>query len=217
MLFVPMADLPSWADGEEPINGITHIPGIIIASLSLGLFRGQAKMRKDKTRQMANYVFAGSILFMYVVSVVYHVWPMESTTIKKALRYCDHVSIYGVIAGSYTPFALLGLRGKFGWTVFSLIWAIALFGTVFKIMRFDDFEKYSLYYFVAMGWVSVFMIRKLIKNVSWKCLLWLGIGGLFYTTGTMFYVKLWEYAHVIWHFFVMGGTFSHLYAVYNCL
>ena len=216
-IFVPMAELPVWATGEEKINAITHLPGILFSAVGLFLMVKQAMRMKDRTRLISSIIFGGALTNLYIVSVTYHAYCEECTVVKKALRYLDHLSIFLVIAGSYTPFALIGVSDRLGRFMFWLIWMIAFAGMIMKVLRFDDFEEYNVLYFFAMGWTSLIMAKKLIKNLSWSCLAWLGIGGLSYSLGAIFYVELYPYAHAIWHLFVMGGSFSHIIAVYRYL
>ena len=214
-LFVPMAELPVWAPGEEKVNAMTHFPGIVFSVIALYLMVEQARKLGDRNRLISAIIFGCALTNLYIVSVTYHAYCEECTIFKKALRYLDHCAIYIVIAGSYTPFALVGVNDKLGRFMFWFIWFTACVGMTVKILRFDDFERYSILYFASMAATSLIMGKKMLKNLNWGCLAWLCIGLASYGLGTFFYVELYPYAHAIWHLFVMGGSFSHIIAVYR--
>jgi len=212
--FVPMASLPEWIDnGEETANWLTHFPGVVgsIAGLVVLVVSG---LRSHDVYRIVGYIIFGlSLINLYVFSTLYHFATTEKY--KRILRYGDHVSIYGLIAGTYTPFTLVTLRNGSGWIIFAVIWAIALFGTFLKIVKFDGFFKFTILSFVSMGWVVVFAMKELISSLPTKGLYWIVFGGLMYTFGTFFFSKDEQvpYYHAVWHLYVLIGSFTHFLAV----
>jgi hemolysin III len=150
---------------------------------------------------------------MYTASTLYHAIPL--TRAKRVLRVFDHSLIYFLIAGSYTPFALITLRGPWGWGLLAFVWTLALAGVVFKIFATGRFEKLSLAIYLLMGWAALVAIEPLVEAMHPGGLALLAAGGLTYTGGVAFYV--WQrlrYHHAIWHLFVLAGSVLHYLAVY---
>ncbi|MCR1899722.1 hemolysin III family protein [Irregularibacter muris] len=194
--------------GEEIANGITHGLGVLfgIAALSILLF---FSIKKGDTLSIISFSIYGScIILMYLASTLYHSIPQQKA--KKILRVFDHSSIYLFIAGTYTPIALLTMEGYLRIAILAGIWSIALFGVVFKISTYkkmDKFKKLSLSLYLIMGWIAVFTVKPIIKMASLEFFLWILIGGLLYTLGTIFYsMKKLPYSHAIWHVFVLGAS-----------
>lgn len=150
-------------------------------------------------------------MLLYLASVLYHFAPARR---RDFFRMLDHMAIYVLIAGTYTPFALGPLRGVFGWTLFGLVWGLALLGVLFKMFARFRFPYLSTAIYVGMGWLAVFIIRPLAAHLPMEGLAWLVAGGVAYTAGTAFYH--WErmrYSHLVWHLFVLAGTACHFVAV----
>ena len=140
--------------------------------------------------------------------------------VKKVLKKFDHIAIYYLIAGSYTPFLLVNMRGPVGWSVFAVIWSLALIGTVLKIVTSGSGTKlWSISLYLIMGWAIIFVSRQLFAAISAVSALFLVLGGLFYTFGVFFYVwKSKKYTHAVWHLMVLAGTVMHFFAVlYACV
>jgi len=149
-----------------------------------------------------------SMLFLYTASTLYH--AISHVRWKHILRKFDHIGIYFLIAGTYTPISLISLIDRSGWWLFGIVWGIAAFGTILKIFYTGKFEKLSLVLYLAMGWLVVFDIKNVLEIQSTLGLTLLALGGLFYTLGTIFYVKeRIPYNHAIWHVFVLAGSVSH--------
>ena len=158
------------------------------------------------------------MIVLYTASTLYHAVPNEQA--KKILKKFDHIAIYYLIAGTYTPFLLVNLRGALGWTIFGIIWGLALLGTVLKLVTSGSGTKiWSIGLYLMMGWMIVFASKSLYAHISTTGLVFLVLGGLFYTFGIFFYVwKSRKYTHAIWHFFVLTGTIMHFFAVlYGCV
>jgi len=160
--------------------------------------------------------YTSSLIVLFTASTVYH--AVENPKLKKKLRILDHISIYYLIAGTYTPVCLSVLLPSKGWLLFYLVWGIALFGTVLKIFFTGKFEVFSLVLYGVMGWLIVIDLPYLLEHMSSTGLLYLAAGGAFYTIGILFYaIKKVSYNHLIWHFFVLGGAICHWLLIKNLL
>lgn len=198
---------------EEKWNAYSHAFGILLAIVgSLLLF----KKALDEIPYLKGSLIAYclSLVLLFVASTVYH--AVQNPKLKKKLRILDHISIYYLIAGTYTPVCLTVLLPSKGWLLFYLVWGIALFGTVLKIFFTGKFEVFSLVLYGVMGWLIVIDLPYLMVHMSSTGLLYLGLGGAFYTIGILFYaVKKIPFNHLIWHFFVLGGAVSHWFLIYG--
>jgi hemolysin III len=172
-----------------------------------------ATYTNDLYRIIGVTVFGVTMLLMYLASTLYHAVPHPP--VKRAMRIADHCAIYLLIAGTYTPFLIVSMRGFWGWTLFGVLWGAAMMGCIFKMFFTGKFDYLSTAMYVAMGWVAVLAIKPAIEMIPPGALALLVIGGLAYTGGVVFYI--WErfpYNHAIWHCFVMTGTAVHFAAVY---
>lgn len=201
---------------HELFNSITHGLGILmsIAALVLLLFFSLNQKEPDSINIVAYAVYGTSLVLLYTASTLYH--SVTDPQKKKILNVLDHSAIFILIAGTYTPFTLVSLRGPWGWSVFWVIWGLALAGVIFKLFFYTDkLRKLSAAIYILMGWIMIVAIRPLIDAVPTGGLLWLVAGGLFYCLGVYFYIRRknpWN--HVIWHFFVLAGSISHFFAVF---
>jgi hemolysin III len=195
---------------EEIANAVSHGAGL--GALMAGTpFLLIAASHRGWAMTLGSALFAGSAMFLYFASMLYHAAPAAR---KPFLRMVDHVAIYFLIAGTYSPFALGPLRGGFGWGVFWVAWSLALVGTTFKIFARFRFPYVSTAMYIAMGWLAVFIIKPLMAHLSGSGLAWLVAGGVAYTAGTLFYHReSMRYSHLVWHLFVMTGTACHFIAV----
>jgi len=135
--------------------------------------------------------------------------------VKQTFKIFDHAAIYLLIAGSYTPFLLVGLKGTWGWTLMAVIWGLAILGISFKVLFINRFQKLSVLTYILMGWISVVMIKELYTTLPTGLLVWLAAGGVVYTVGVIFYaLKKVPYMHGVWHLFVLGGSLCHFLAIY---
>lgn len=161
-------------------------------------------------------IFCISTLLLYFASTSYHLAKKEA--LRRRFRIMDHVCIYILIAGSYTPFMLIYFNDNIGWTVMLVLWSMALAGSIFKIFYTDRFKLASTLVYIGMGWAAIFIINPMIDRLPTLALYFILAGGVSYTLGAVFY--LWDrlyHNHFIWHLFVVAGTFSHLIAVFYCL
>jgi hemolysin III len=156
-------------------------------------------------------IFVATLILLYGASTSYHL--ASGTRVKERLKVLDHAAIYLLIAGTYTPFTLAGLRGAWGWSLFGVIWGLAAGGVVFKLFFTGRFRVVSTGIYIAMGWLVLIAIVPLVRALDAGTLAWLVAGGITYTAGTLFYHSRRLYAHAIWHLFVLGGSVCHAIAV----
>lgn len=197
---------------EELINALTHGVGLLGALIGVPFLIAAYLARGDLLLVLAVSVFAASLLAVYTTSTLYH--ALTKPRAKQLLQVADHVAIYLLIAGTYTPFTLGVLRGAWGWTMFAAMWSMAAVGIVFKVAFTRRFKRVSTAFYLAMGWAAVFAIRPLAMALPSAGLWLLVAGGLLYSGGVYFYVRKWKYAHAIWHCFVLGGSTCHFFAVF---
>ena len=157
-------------------------------------------------------IFGLSMILLYTASSLYHSHPDPET--RRRLKVFDHMSIYYLIAGTYTPVALVGLGGAWGWAIFGVIWVLAIAGTAFKTFFTGRFPVVSTALYVAMGWTALVAVVPLVRTLETDTLLWILAGGIAYTGGVAFYAwKRLPFNHAIWHLFVLAGTACHVVAV----
>ena len=174
-------------------------------------------MNKDHEALLPISIFCGGMIMLYTASTLYH-WAMPGR-LKYILRRFDHISIYVLIAASYTPIFLIVIGGAYGWVMFAVIWSIAIAGAVGKIVALGKYPKLSLAIYLVMGWSVVFVAKPVWQALDTTSLLWLLLEGISYTGGAYFYAKdkKQTYYHAIWHLFVLGGTISHFMVVVTIL
>ncbi len=201
---------------EEIANGITHGLGVIFGIVALTILLVFSIKKGEPLSIVSFSIYGACIILMFLSSTLYHSIPNEN--IKKILRVFDHSSIYLFIAGTYTPIALLTMDGYIRIGVLVAVWSIALFGIIFKITTYkkmDKFKKISLGLYLGMGWIAVFTVKPIIQTASLKFFIWILIGGLIYTLGTIFYsMKKLPYSHAIWHVFVLGASVVHFLGIF---
>lgn len=197
---------------EEIGNATTHAMGALLSLIALTLLIVSASSQHDVLKLASGIVFGCTLLMMYLSSTLYH--SMKNPRLKHLFRIIDHASIYLLIAGSYTPFMLVTLRGPWGWTLFTIIWSLACAGVVFKMFFVHRFELLSTLIYLLMGWMAVVAIKPIYQHLPIAGLECVVAGGLCYTVGVIFYV--WErlkFSHVLWHLFVLAGSIFHFFAV----
>ena len=197
---------------EELANALTHGLGVLLCILAMPVVLTLTFKREDLTSFYAVAAFALGVLLVYSSSTLYH-FVKESKT-KNVLKIADHISIYFLIAGTYTPLMIKYLPHSTAFIFLTTMWCIVLFGTLFKIFFIHKFEWFSVILYLAMGWMIVFVIKPLIHNVPLPVFWWILGGGLSYTIGVYFYVKSHKpFYHAIWHVFVLLGTILHFVAI----
>jgi hemolysin III len=198
--------------GEEVFHSITHGIGSALSIAGLTLLLVLAILYGDIYQIVSFSIFGASLVILYLSSTLYH--GFQEPRVKKVFKIFDHAAIYLLIAGTYTPFLLVALRGTAGWTLLFVVWFIAIIGIIFKILFIERFQVLSVITYLLMGWLCIFIFQEMLINIPTGGILWLAAGGLFYTIGVIFYaLQKIPYMHAVWHFFVLGGSICHYFAV----
>jgi hemolysin III len=197
---------------EELINSLTHGVGLILSAAGFAILLSLAIMRGNAWHIVSCAIYGSTLICLYTASMLYH--GIRSRRLKRILRVCDHSAIYLLIAGTYTPFLLVNLRGGWGWSLFAVIWGLAMAGILFKVWFVEHLSVLSTVVYVLMGWLALVAIKPMLLRVPLNGLLWLLAGGVLYTVGVVFYAwKKVPYNHAIWHGFVLAGSTCHYFAV----
>ncbi|HQR20665.1 MAG TPA: hemolysin III family protein [Burkholderiaceae bacterium] len=196
----------------ERFNSSTHLIGTALAISGSAYLVARASIGGDPWKIVSFSLFGTMLVALYAISTLYH--SIRAARPKAVLRRLDHCAIYLLIAGTYTPFTLVTLRGWVGWAIFCTIWAMALYGIV-RAWRYRGGDDPSVWPYLVMGWLGVCAAVPLIARLGAGGILWLAAGGLLYTAGVVFFVNdtRWRHAHGIWHLFVIGGSSAHFIAV----
>ncbi len=201
-----------YSKGEEIANSITHGVGIVLAIAGLIVLIAFAALYGNAWHIVSCSIFGAALILLYTASTLYH--SIQHPEIKSVLRIFDHSAILVLIAGTYTPITLVSLHGPWGWTLFAIIWGLAIVGIIIETSRLRRFRAALIALYVIMGWAVVAAIKPMMANVGSGGLLLLLSGGLAYTGGIIFY--LWRrlpYHHAIWHLFVLAGSTLHYFAI----
>ena len=197
---------------EEVASSATHGLGVVLSISALIILTTLAARSGDIWRVVSFSIYGSTLIIMYLSSVLYH--SFQEPGIKRVFRYLDHSSIYLLIAGTYTPFTMINLRGTWGWTLFGIIWGLAAFGLLMTVLGVGRSRVMASLVYIGMGWLVVVAIKPLLEAVPPGGIAWLVAGGLFYTLGVVFYVwKRLPFNHAIWHLFVLGGSVCHFFAI----
>ena len=197
---------------EEIANILTHAVGVLAAMAGGTVLIVLASLKGDPWKIVGASVFTATLILLYSASTLYH--AARSPEVKRRLKVLDHASIYLLIAGTYTPFTLVGLRGGWGWSLFGVIWGLAVGGVIFKLFSAGRFRLVSTGIYVAMGWLIIIAVGPMVRSLDPSVIAWLAAGGLAYTGGTVFYHnRRLAYSHAVWHGFVLAGSACHAVAV----
>ena len=198
--------------GEEIFNSITHGIGTLLSIAALVILIVFAVGKGTVWHIVSYSIYGGTMILLYLSSTLYHSFTREK--VKNIFARFDHAAIFLLIAGTYTPFVLTVIRGAFGWTIFGIIWGIAITGVVIRSIYLTRFKKFMVFLYLFMGWLFVIAIVPMFRNLSLISILFLFLGGIFYSIGVIFYsLKKVKYAHGIWHLFVMAGSIMHFFSV----
>ena len=197
---------------EEIANSITHGIGAALSIAGLVVLVVFAAMQGDVWHIVSFSIYGSTLILLYLASTLYHSFPQPR--VKRIFKIIDHSSIFLLIAGTYTPFMLTSLRGIWGWSLFGVVWGLAITGIVFKSIFISRFKKVSILVYILMGWLCILVVRQMIEHIPYLGLLWLLAGGLCYTLGVIFYAwKSLPYHHAVWHLFVLGGSICHYFSI----
>lgn len=206
------AHVHRWNIHEEIANSITHGIGVLLGVAALVLLVVYASIYGNIYDIVSGAIFGLSLIIAYVSSMLYH--AILYPPLKRIFRILDHSSIFILIAGTYTPFCLVTLRGDLGWTLLGVIWASAALGVLLKIFFVDEYELLSTIVYLVMGWIGVTCVFQLVHALPLGAILLLIAGGLFYSFGIIFFLlERIPFFHTIWHLFVLAGSISHFFAV----
>jgi hemolysin III len=197
---------------DELANAITHALGVAMALAGLAVLVTLASLR-GSARQIVSYsIYGATLVLLYAASTAYH--SVRLPQAKRMLRTLDHIAIYLLIAGTYTPFALISLRGAWGWSLLGIIWTLAATGVVFKVFFIGRFPRTSAIVYLGMGWLALVAFRQLFMHLPPAGLILLFAGGLCYSLGVVFFaLDHRRFHHAIWHLFVLAGSICHFFAV----
>lgn len=202
-----------YTPAEEAANYLTHGLGAAFSVAALGLLVTLAALYGDVWRVVSFSIYGSALFLLYTFSTLYH--AVRSPQLKRVFRVLDHISIYLLIAGTYTPFTLVSMRGPWGWSLFGVVWGLALAGVVFKLFTTGRWGIASSIIYILMGWVVLIAFKPLIEAVPTPGVLWLFVGGCAYTIGVVFYtLKRMPYHHAVWHCFVLAGSVCHFIAIF---
>ena len=198
---------------EEKLNIATHGFGLLMSIVALTLMVVFASIKGNAWHIVSSAIYGTSLVILYMASTLFH--SAKKQKIRNRLNVFDHASIFVLIAGTYTPFLLVTLNGPWGWSLFGVVWGIAIAGVILKLFFTGQKQILSTIAYVLMGWVIIIAIKPLINNIETAGLLWLLAGGIAYTAGAVFYLfKKIPFNHAIFHVFVLGGSICHFVAVF---
>ena len=202
--------------GEEIFNSITHGLGALLSIAALVILVVYAAIRGTMWQVVSFSIFGATLVILYLSSTLYHAFTNEK--IKNLFARFDHAAIFLLIAGTYTPFVLTAIRGILGWSLFGIIWGLALTGAVIRSVYLTRFREFMVAIYLFMGWMFIFAISPLIRHLPVVSTVFLFTGGACYSLGVIFYTRRnLKYGHGIWHLFVLAGSIMHFFSVFFSL
>lgn len=198
---------------EEKFNVLSHAFGILLSIIALIFLVLKACMQGDAWQIVSFSIYGASLIMLYTASTIFHSSKDEER--RNKLNVFDHASIYVLIAGTYTPYVLVTLRGSVGWIIFGVIWGLAVAGIILKLFYIDKYRLLSTIMYVLMGWVMIFAVKPIVNSLELGGLIWLLAGGIIYTVGAVFFsLNKLKFNHAIFHVFVLLGSFCHFMSIY---
>lgn len=207
------AVLPRYGFGDELASSVIHGIGILLSIVGLAVLVVHTAGSGTASDVLASAVYGLSLILLYTASTLYHAIRAEQA--RRVLRTLDHIAIFLLIAGTYTPFTLIALRGTWGWSLFGIVWSLALLGSALELGLLKRYRRFAVLLYIAMGWVGIIAFRPLLMHLQTGGMVLLLAGGAAYTLGVPFY--LWRklpYHHSVWHFFVLAGSVLQFLAVF---
>ena len=209
---------PKWDQTrrEEIANSVSHAFGLAAAIVATPYLCVAAARQPSQAFYVGTIIFVATMWLLYLCSTLYHAWPQ--TRLKCVLQIVDHAAIFLLIAGPYSPFTLGPMRGALGWTIFSVIWVLALTGIAIKLRTGVRWKKISMILYLGMSWSILLAFRQFMLVVPTQTVIWLLAGGIAYTSGLIFFDnRRVRYSHFVWHIFVLAGTACHFCAIFSCV
>jgi hemolysin III len=207
-----MANTHTFSKGEEIANSITHGIGALLSIAALVILIVFSSLYGNTWHVVSFTLFGATMVILYFSSTMVHALPQGKA--KDVFEILDHSSIYFFIAGSYTPFLFIAVKGWLGWTLFGIVWGVAVAGTVFKAFFVKKYLFVSTLGYLGLGWQIVFAWNRLTENIPHNGIVLLAAGGVLYSIGAIFYVwRGFKFHHAVWHLFVIAGTIMHFFAV----
>lgn len=201
-----------YSTGEEIAHTITHGIGVLLSIAGLSVLVAFSTLNGNAWHIVSSSIYGASLVVLYSASSLYHGIPNRRA--KSVLKQMDHAAIYFLIAGTYTPFLLVSLRGAWGWSLLGIIWSIAIFGAIVEFLNVPHLKKLSLGLYLGLGWIVVVAVKPMLVQVETGGLLLLLLGGLSYSFGVIFYLRdKMPYNHAVWHLFVLAGSVFHYFSV----
>ena len=206
--------LPDYTLGEEITNSVTHGIGTMLSITALVLCIVRSAIHHNAWAIVSSAIYGSTLVVLYLMSTIYH--SLARNKAKRVFRIIDHCSIFLLIAGTYTPYTLVSIRGPLGWSMFGVIWGMAIAGIVFNAIDLEKFSKISFICYLVMGWAVVMAIKPIIASVAKGGLILLLAGGIAYSLGAVFYSigAKKKYIHSVWHIFVIIGSVLHFFSVF---
>ena len=205
--------IPHYSLSEELVNAVSHGIGALFSVAALVLTVVLSTWKGNVWGVVSSAVYGGTLIILYTMSTLYHSFKVNNA--KRVFRIIDHCSIYLLIAGTYTPYTLVSLRGPVGWTLFGVVWGAAILGIIFNSIDMNKYKIISMIAYIAMGWVIVLAAKPLYESIGFSGIFWLLLGGVLYTVGAVFYVigKKRRFSHSIFHIFVLFGSLCHFFSI----
>ncbi|MBQ2826472.1 MAG: hemolysin III family protein [Clostridia bacterium] len=204
---------PLYTLGEEISNAITHGVGAGLSVAGTVLLIIRAAILSDAMAVVASAIYGGSLILLYMMSTMYH--SLTNKTAKNVFRIFDHCTIFVLIAGTYTPYTLVTLRGWIGWSIFGTLWGLTALGIVFNSISIEKAKKFSLVAYIIMGWCILIALKPTVQGLGFYGMLFVLLGGIFYTVGIIFYkMKKVRYMHSVWHLFVLAGSIFQYFSIF---
>jgi hemolysin III len=204
--------MPTYSPKEELANSITHGVGAVLAVSALAILTAFASLFGNTWHIVSCSIFGATLILLYTTSTLYH--SIQIPEAKTILRVLDHAAIFLLIAGTYTPFLLVNIRGPWGWSLFGIVWTIALLGVIFQVSLLRRWPVASVGLYVGMGLLIIFAIKPLVSSITPNGLRLLIAGGLAYILGLIFYGwRRLPYHHAVWHLFVLAGSTFHFFSI----
>ena len=201
-----------YTTGEEISHSVSHGIGVALSVAGFVISVVMAAGTGSAIKVVSFAIFGTSMILLYTASTLYHAFTQKK--VKQVFQYADHITIFILIAGTYTPIALILLGGAWGWTLFGLSWGLAIAGIIYEALFMERYKWVSISIYLGMGWIAVVAIKPLMELMPFGLFMWILVGGLFYTFGSIFYlIEKIKFFHFIWHLFVIAGTLCHFFGL----